>query len=226
LTEKSQSKEDTMINRRRWLASCTIGLPVPAILASARAAEPIDEGWIDFVNGRDMSFWKRYGDSQWRVEDGILICETEENAPRTRVRSQAPGKWGRLPGHFQDAEIELEVRFTGNVDAAIVPRKGGLRLWLGTCGRDPANRTGCWYTGKDFPESGLAQDVEKLWKQDDWNAIRILAKAGRFTAWINGHQVSELEGSDEAFPHNHIELVTGPGKKMKLEIRNLRARRL
>ena len=214
-----------MINRRRWIASWAIGLPVPALLASARAAEPVDEGWIDFINGRDISFWK-HATSEWRVEDGILVCETEENSPSTRVRSKAPGKGAGLPGHFLDAELELEVRFTGNVDAAVVPRKGGLRLWLGTCGRDPANRTGCWYTGKGFPESGLAQDVEKTWKKDDWNAIRILAKENRFTTWINGHKVSEFEGSEEAFPHNHIEVVTGSRKKMKLEIRNFRARRL
>ncbi len=212
------------------LAACTIGVLILALLPSAPAAEPNEQGWIDFVTGKDFSFWKTYvppKDSLWRVEDGILVCEAGENSPRSRIRSKVQGKWGDLPsGHFMDAEIELDVRFTGDVDAAIVPRKGGVRLWLGSCGRDPENRTGCWYTGKTFPESGRAQNVDKVWKKDDWNSVRILAKGDKFTAWINGQQVSEFEGAEGAFPHNHIEVITGSGKKMKLEIRNFRARPL
>jgi hypothetical protein len=122
------------------LAACTIGVLILALVPSAPAAEPTEKGWVDFVTGKDLSFWK-HADSHWRVEDGVLVCETEEQAPGTRIRSQVRGKWDDLPwGHFMDAEIELDVRFTGDVDAAIVPRKGGLRLWLGSCGRDPEKR--------------------------------------------------------------------------------------
>jgi hypothetical protein len=111
------------------------------------------------------------------------------------------------------------------VDAAVLSRKGGLKLWLGTSGQEKVDRTGSWYSGKAFVEKGLAKDIDKLWKKDAWNTIRFMAKGDTFTTWINGQQVSEF--TDPSYPlKNHIELHTHAGKKMKIEIRNFRAKEL
>ncbi len=198
-------------------AAWTIGFLALACLPLALAADPTEPGWVAVFNGKDLSTWSLKKTTIWRVEDGVMIGETEENTGATRIRTR--------PLAVQDAVIEFDARFTGDVDAQICSRKGGLCLWLGSAGKDPENRTGSWHSGKEFIEAGRAKNVEKLWKKNDWNTIRFMAKGDTFTAWINGEQVSEIV--DSSYWHkNHIDLVTHAGKKMKIEFRNFRAKDL
>lgn len=205
------------MNGNPRLIAMTIVLFALAFLPVSQAGDPPDAGWTSVFNGKDLSNWNTYKITTWRVEDGILVGETDEKAPATRIRTR--------PLAVQDAVVEFDVRFTGDVDAAILSRKGGLKLWLGVSGRDSENRTGSWHTGKGFADAGRAKDVDKLWKKNDWNTIRFMAKGDKFTSWINGQQVSEFV--DSSFPlKNHLELHTHAGKKMKIEIRNFRSKDL
>jgi len=170
-------------------------------------------------NGTNLTGWKVPDPNPfWRVENGVLIGENNE----------------KLTGHVLFTErvytnfvIELEARWSGEIDSGIMLRKPELQLQFGISRSLKKDMTGSFYTGGNpkYPEAGHARGVEKLLKQGDWNTIRLEARGDKFTVWLNDEQVGQFIEAKYA-GGAPIGLQVHPGLKMKVEFRNIRAKDL
>lgn len=184
-----------------------------ALIVSVSAADVKMESAF---NGKDLSGWQNAQNNEfWKAVDGVLVGEN--NAAKK-------GNMLYTEKSYQDAVIECEVRFSGDIDSGIMMRKDekgkkDIQMQIGTSRSLKKDMTCAFYVGK-YPESGWAPKVATLWKNNDWNKIRFQAKGDTYTVWLNGEQVSNYvdAGYPKAAP---IGLQIHPGVVMKVEYRNI-----
>lgn len=184
------------------------------------AAEPTAVELKPIFNGTDLTGWRVPNPNPfWRVENGVLIGENNES----------------LQGHVLYTEqvytnfvIELDARWTGEIDSGVMMREPEIQVQLGISRSLKRDMTGAFYLARHpinpnvgYPEAGHAKGVEKIFKPDDWNTFRIEAKGDTFTVWLNGKQISQYTDARYSKPAP-IGLQVHPGLKMKVEFRNLR----
>ncbi len=200
-----------------------------------------EAGWVDLFNGKDLSGWtQKNGKALFAVENGEIVGTSVPNTENSflctekdygdfvlefefmghpslnsgvQVRSQSlpDYKDGRVHGYQCELEDEAKDRdwFCGIYDE-------GRRGWLFPTKEDKD-------TGKAFGDAG-----RRLWKNGEWNLVRIEAKGGRIRTWLNGEARADLE--DNMTLSGFIALqVHGVGKKetpMSVRWRNIRVREL
>jgi hypothetical protein len=182
-------------------------------------------GWADdgdlepIFNGKDLSGWQVPDPNPfWRVENGVLIGEND----------------AAMKGHvfytkkaYKDFILELEARWSGEIDSGIMLRRPELQLQIGISRSLKKDMTCSFYTNgrEKYPEAGQAKELEKFLKPGDWNKIRLQAKGDTFDVWLNGEKVVRYK--DPRFPEPYaIGLQIHPGLKMKIEFRNIRLKDL
>lgn len=191
------------------LVGCALSAP-----KNSNALKPI-------FNGTDLAGWKVPEPNPfWRVENGVLIGENNE----------------QLKGHILHTErsytnfvVELEVRWSGEIDSGVMFREPELQVQFGISRSLKKDMTGAFYLAKHpinpkvgYPEAGHTKAIEKIFKPDGWNKFRIEAKGDTFTVWLNGEQISQYTDARYA-GGAPLGLQVHPGLKMKVEFRNIRA---
>jgi hypothetical protein len=175
-----------------------------------------DSGMHPLFNGKDLTGWKVPDPNPfWKVQDGVLIGENDEKRKGHVLFTEK---------EFKDFVIETDVRWSGEIDSGIMLRKPELQLQLGISRSLKKDMSCSFYTGK-YPEAGQAHDVEKLWKPDAWNKVKLQAKGDVFTVWLNGQKVCEFTDPKYKDPAP-IGLQIHPGLKMKVEYRNVTIKEL
>ena len=97
--------------------------------------------------------------------------------------------------------------------------KKDIQMQIGVSRSLKKDMTGAFYVGK-YPEAGWAPKVATLWKNGEWNKVRLQAKGDTYTVWINGEQVSNYV--DAAYPQaGPVGLQVHGNVKMKVEYRNI-----
>lgn len=187
----------------------------------ASAAEPGPVELKPIFTSTNLAGWRVPNPNPfWRVENGVLIGENNE----------------QLKGHILHTEraytnfvVELEVRWSGEIDSGVMFREPELQVQFGISRSLKKDMTGAFYLAKHplnpkvgYPEAGHPKGVEKLFKPDDWNKFRIEAKGDTFTVWLNGQQISQYTEARYA-GGAPLGLQVHPGLKMKVEFRNIRA---
>jgi len=188
-----------------------------ALVVSASAADVKLESAF---NGKDLAGWKTSGpDAFWTAADGVLAGENKES-----FKDYKKGNMLYTEKSYQDVVIECEVRFNGEIDSGIMVRKDAagkkdIQMQIGVSRSLKKDMTGAFYVGK-YPEAGWAPKVATLWKNGEWNKVRLQAKGDTYTVWINGEQVSNYvdAGYPKAAP---VGLQVHGGVKMKVEYRNI-----
>jgi len=189
------------------LTAATFAFPLKA--AAADELKPI-------FNGKDLTGWKVPTPNPcWRVVDGVLIGENDEELKGSLLWTEPS---------YGNFILELEVRWTGEIDSGILFRQPELQVQFGVSRSLKKDLTGAFYTGgpERYPAAGLATNVDRLFKPDDWNKFRLEARGNTFTVWLNGQQVSQFT-SDKYAEAAPIGLQVHAKLKMKVEFRNLRA---
>lgn len=205
------------------------------------AIPAMGEDWVDITPDADQSGWvQRGGEAKYRVEDGVVIGTSVPNTGNSflctektygdfilefeffghpdlnsgvqiRSESSADYKDGRVHGYQVELEDEGQDRdWSGGIyDEA---RRG----WLHPKKDDEA-------AGKAFGDAG-----KKLWKNGEWNTIRVEARGDSIRTWLNGEPRAEL--TDGMTPEGFIALqVHGVGSKeepMSVKWRNIRIQEL
>ena len=166
-------------------------------------------------NGRDLAGWHAPGsEAFWRVEDGVLVGESDAALTGNYLRSEKS---------YGDFALEFDVRWTGEIDSGVEFRKPTIQLQLGVSRSLKRDMSGSFYVGKPgYPEAGQAKDASALMHPDgEWNTFRLRAQGSTFTVWINGTKAVEF--TDDGFPGPApLGLQIHPGLKMKVEYRNIR----
>ena len=189
------------------------------VLSSVRVISAADakDDLPSIFNGKDLTGWKVPPDNKWwKAVDGVLVGENDEAKKGSMLYSQKS---------YGDVVVELECRWSGEIDSGIMLRKPEIQCQIGISRSLKKDMTCSLYAHRGYPEAAQAKGVEKLLKEGDWNKIRFQAVGSKFTAWLNGEKVVEYE--DPAFPNPApIGLQIHPGLKMKVEFRNIKAKAL
>ena len=180
------------------------------------ATEPMLES---LLKGNSLSAWKvPQANPFWHLENGVLRGENDEGLKGNVLYTKDA---------YKDFVVELETRWTGDVDSGVMFRKPELQLQFGVSRSLKKDMTCSFYTGGEakYPEAGHAKGVPELLKTGEWNHIRLEARGDRFKVWLNEKLVSDYQNPkySEAAP---VGLQIHPGVKMKIEFRNVRIARL
>ncbi len=182
-------------------------------------------GWVDLFNGTDLEGWEVKGasESNFFVEDGILVAETKMGLPNTFLASTK---------NFANFELEVDFKVDIGMNSGVQIRSGvyeepattpylngrleeGTRDWeVGKVNGyqieiDPSDRA---WTGGFYEEGGRGwlvplhenEQARKAFKQGEWNHFRIIADGNHFQTWING--VQAVETTDDKASNGFIAL--------------------
>ncbi len=200
-----------------------------------------DAGWISLFDGKTLDQWEQKGGAAlYKIEDGAIVGTCVPNTDNSflctkktfgdfvfecefkghpalnsgiQIRGLSlPGyKNGRVHGYQCELEDEGQDRdWSGGIyDEA---RRG----WL-----FPTKEDKEW--GKKFGDQG-----KKVWKNGEWNQVRVECKGDSIKTWINGELRADLK--DNMTPAGFLALqVHSVGKKteaMSVSWRNLRIKEL
>ncbi len=179
---------------------------VSLIFCSFAAAEP-----EKVFNGSGLEGWKLQGAPYWSVVDGILTGQSDEKMKNSVLWTEKS---------YKDFTVELEFRFSGDVDSGIFLRHENEQIQIGTSRSLKRDMTASPYIGskRGYPQE--ASGVKDLLKVGEWNRMKIVAKGKTYTVTLNGKQVIEYV-SDTAKESGPLGLQVHPGVKMKVEFRDV-----
>jgi hypothetical protein len=219
-----------------FIASLTLLISFSALAQETSSA---DDGWTPLFNGENLDGWEQHGGkATYKVEDGAIVgtsvpktdnsflCTKETYGDfvlelefmghpdlnsGVQFRSEIREKGDRVFGYQNELEDEAQDRdwFCGIYDEA---RRG----WLFPTKEDEEH-------GKKFGEEG-----KRLWKDGDWNTIRIQCEGDHIQTWLNGEIRADFH--DDMTTEGLIALqVHGVGNKeepMSVRWRSIRIKAL
>lgn len=204
---------------------CILSLVVVCLLFPTVAlAETKPDDLQPIFNGKDLTGWKVPEPNPfWKVVDGVLVGENDEKLKGSMLYTKAA---------HTNFVLELEVRWSGEIDSGVMLRNPELQVQFGVSRSLKRDMTGAFYLAKSsinplsgYPEAGWPKNRDQLFKPDDWNKFRLEARGDTFTVWLNGAQVTQFTDArySGAAP---IGLQVHPGLKMKVEFRDVRLKKL
>ncbi len=219
------------------------------LLAACGMASAADT-WVDLFNGKDLTGWvKRGGEATYRVEDGSVVGTSTLNTGNTflctgrdysdfileyefkvdprlnsgvQIRSQSfreskevvwKGKKIKIPAdrvHGYQIEIDPDPKKDRWWSAGIFDEARRGWLYPGALGGD----------GKEYGDQG-----RKLFKQGDWNKVRVEAIGDSIKTTLNGTSCASI--TDSMTPSGFIALqVHGIGDNKEVDGSQVRWRNL
>ena len=210
-------------------------------LGGAALAAEEEEGWVSLFNGKDLEGWEtKGGKGTYKVEDGAIVGTSAPNSPNTFLCTKQ---------HFSDFVLEFEFKAHSSMNSGVQIRSNSKpsymlgrvhgyqceledeaqgRDWFG--GIYDEARRGWLYPKKDDEELGkrFSDEGKRIWKNGEWNHVRVEAKGNRIKTWVNGEPRADLE--DDMTPSGFIGLqVHGVGKReepLSVRWRNIRIKEL
>jgi hypothetical protein len=198
-------------------AAVLLVLALPSVLPATRAAAevPPTAELPSIFNGKDLSGWRVSGAPYWKVVDGAIVGESDQEKKGSMLYTEQP---------YDDVIVEGEFRFNGEIDSGFMLRKPEVQVQIGVSRSLKRDMTCSFYVG-NYPEEARAAKASELLKPGEWNRIRVQAKGDTFTVWLNGVQVSQYTSPKYKDPAP-IGLQVHGGLVMKVEFRDLRAKPL
>lgn len=196
---------------RRWYTAAVVAWALGGSAWSA-AADPPTAALPSIFNGRDLAGWRVSAGNCWRVEDRVLVGESDAALTGSMLFTEST---------YGDVIVELEVRFSGEIDSGIMLHQPEVQVQIGVSRSLKRDMTGSFYVGS-YPEAARAARAGELLVVGDWNRIRVVARGDTFRVWLNGEPVSTFTSARHARP-GPIGLQIHAGVPMKVEFRDIRA---
>jgi hypothetical protein len=219
--------------RRLFLTLMTVLLALPVAQA--------EDGWKDLFNGKNLKGWESLnGKAKYEVVDGAIVGTSVPKEPNSFLCTKKT---------FGDFILEFEFKGHANLNSGVMIR--GLseekyknyrvhgyqceledeaqgRDWSGGI-YDEARR------GWLFPKKGddawgkkFGDQSKKIYKDGEWNLIRVKCEGDSIQTWLNGELRTDLK--DDMTAEGFIGLqVHGVGDKkepMSVSWRNIRIKKL
>ena len=193
-------------------------------------------------NTKDLSDWKQDG-TFFSMRDGVLTAESTPQNPCKKSRYLIYAK-----EQFTDFELRGEFRLSAGANSGVQLRStdellvdsgyqadmdgGGnivgyifhTRQYLvGERGADVALASN---GAKNVAPFADGKELQKLYRVNDWNDLRVIVKDRMIAVWINGVRTAAVIDAREDFlpKKGYISLQMHQGKPMKIEFRGLRVR--
>ncbi len=212
---------------------------LPIFLSLISLALSAKADWTAIFNGEDLAEWS--GDLRlWRVENGVIIGETDEEGKKIESPSFLIWKGGKP----EDFELEFQGRITGANNSGVQYRscvidatKWDIRGYQIDIHPQP-NYHGMLYEEKGrgvicengkkvkFRDAPEVTDSLKTTPTDpsNWNSYRVVAKGRHLHHFINGELVADVKDENLGNFSNKgvIALQLHQGAAMKVEFKDLR----
>lgn len=222
-------------------SAALFALAAAATISTAVAEDVKDAGWQPMFNGTSTEGWE--GDERlWRVEDGVLIGETDGEArhiPRNSFLIWSGGE----PADF---ELEFRARITGNNNSGVQyrssrpnaedfriigyqfdlhPRQEYNAMLYEEGGRGIACLRGQEVKLTRTPEVVRTIEIDEV-DLGEWNHYRIVARGFTCEHHVNGKLAAVIHDVDEArrAAKGLIALQLHAGPPMKAEFKDIRWR--
>ena len=203
-----------------------------------------ETGFKPMCNGKDLSGWEARDGDWWKVVSGVLTGESTTEKPLVANNHLI---WkGGTPGDFElrtefrlsksaNSGIQLRAEAVSNRDTGYQADMNGGGHFVGFLYHPKMHLIGArgekvviaadgTKTSQRFAESAALQ---KLYKIEDWNSIRIICRGPAITIYVNGVLMSLFEDHRPDTPRQGvITLQLHKGPPMKNEFRNLRIKEL
>ena len=196
---------------QRWYTAAVVAWILGGVAGAAEADPPTAALPLIF-NGRDLAGWRVSGAACWRVEDHMLVGESDPSLTGSMLSTETV---------YGDVLLELEVRFSGDIDSGIMLRQPEVQVQIGVSRSLKRDMTCSFYVGS-YPEEARAARAGELLEVGGWNRIRVAARGDTFSVWLNGEPVSTYTSGRHARP-GPIGLQIHAGVPMKVEFRDIRA---
>jgi len=182
---------------RRPSVAVTIALAVACALGCS-STEHREGELRPLWNGRDLDGWVQVLDSEWTVEDGVLLSRQD---PAGRRDGES---WLITEDDYEDFVLRVEFRVAPGGNSGVflrdpVPRAerlaaadGGAAPWdagfeANINATDPSYPTGSIWA--------LCRGTPALHRQGEWNEMTVRVEGPRVTTWVNGVLAADCETS-------------------------------
>jgi hypothetical protein len=195
--------------RRRFCASALAVTAVACFGCAQQARSPAAESWVTLLDASKLEQWRRVGDANWRVVDGVV---------------QADRGAGYLVSadSYRDVQVRAEFWVDEDANSGVFLRCQDLKnitpfnsyevnIWDRT--PNPGFGTGSIVT--------LAKVAPALKAAGRWNTFDISARGPHIRVVLNGVQTVELEDAKHPSGPIAIQYAGGVVRFKRLEVRPL-----
>lgn len=214
---------------------------VIGMLAALGAVAAEEDGWVTLFNGKDLEGWEQKGGkAKYAVEDGAIVGSSVPNTGNSFLCTK---------GSYSDFILEFEFKGNPQLNSGVQIRSNSLpgykngkvhgyqceledeaqaRDW--SCGIYDEGRRGWLYPKKEDEEvcKRFSEQGKRLWKNGEWNSVRVEAKGDHIQIWLNGELRADLH--DDMTPSGFVGLqVHGVGEReepLPVSWRNIRIKEL
>ncbi len=222
----------------------------PLILCSLIVALPFlgfadesEEGFVSLFNGKDLTDWESV-EGAWAVEDGAIVCTGKHKTKNWII-------W--RGGETKDFELRLEFQYvSGNSGVQVrskelpefmvqgyqveVAAQNKMGLWHHSLSPEPyrshlatAGQKGVITADgtKTQEQVDPAEEVQKAFKEGEWNEMTIIAKGSTLTQKVNGVTLAVLVDEDAKYAMaSGVLAFQDHGKGTVAKFRNVRLKTL
>lgn len=206
-----------------------------------------DDGFVDLFNGKSLEGWvQRGGLAKYRVEDGTIVGQTVPNTSNSYLCTRQNYRDFVLEYEFKcDDQLNSGVQFRSAVyDKETTIKISGEdrtfpadRVHGYQCEIDPDPKRswtsgiyeergrGWLYPGLRGGDAGaFTKQGQKMYKQGQWNSVRIVCRGDHIQSWLNGQPRADLRDglADEGFFGLQVHGVGGREDPLEVRWRNIR----
>ncbi len=200
------------------------------ILMAVLAAPEAADGFTSIFDGKSLDGWEGKA-GVFRVEAGAVVAGSlKQRIPRNEFLCTT--------SRYSDFELRLEARLTGAGDNAGIQFRSeripnhhevkGYQADMGHMGE--RNIWGALYDEsrrRKFLAYGDNAKLQKVFKKDGWNRIRIRCEGPRIQIWVNDLQTVDYRETAKDIPQSGvIALQIHGGAPAEASYRNIRLKRL
>ncbi|MEQ7801050.1 DUF1080 domain-containing protein [Pedobacter sp. ASV1-7] len=179
------------------------------------------QGYQSLFNGKDLAGWTIHGTEKWYVDAGELVCES------------GPDKaYGYLSTNKSYKNFILDLKFKqeadGNSGVFIRSDIDGVKIKGWQVEVAPLNL----HTGGIYESYGRGWLIkpdpkdEKMLKVGEWNQLRIQARDGKITTWLNGKQMVNIDDEKIGAANGFIALQIHDGGGIKVRWKDIKIKKI
>ena len=179
---------------------------------------------VELFNGKDLHGWELAGTEIWKVEDGLLVCESGPDEKYGYLLTRA---------YYNDFDLSVEFKQAANGNSGVffrsyIVRDVTITGWqcevappnLFTAGIYESVPRGRGWLIKPDPEK------ESILKMGEWNTMRLVVKGDQVTTWLNGTQMIDFTDAKIGQEQGRIALQIHSGGGIKVAWKNLKVKKL
>lgn len=183
------------------------------ILAAALVGASTFSAFADPIfNGKDLTGWAAKGPAEiWTAKDGVITG-------KSNAKKQGSVLW--TDAKFKDFVIELDFKFSGDIDSGVFLRSEADQIQIGVSRSLKRDMTCSPYIGKTGKYPQEAKGIKEALKVGDWNHLKVTVTGNVYNIELNGTKVLDYT-SETSVPEGPIGLQVHAGVDMQIDFRNL-----